>query len=559
MSSLYQGICNGCYQVMQYGSTCKFCGNPLDLIKQRNKSSLNRDQLKAIELVEGVPGEGNPFGSFIFKVQSYPSDLDVIEQVTECCNTEDVYDKMYTLMKNIIRKIQSAKDYYISEIKSGKDDLYDFIPKKIQFYDYEFIKNYINELYSHKLLNDTELKQLNNVVKSNISLDEFDVLKEFFRKKYILRWTPDEVLKGSKRLPGGRIVKYRDALEHQATIKIDIFAPINGRYIEVTNFFILVLTNKSGTRDIYLNVTFDYSNQIKEEIKKYGSRTFYKPFKMAKRMWGLARYLKNYTDLETLTPLFRSGVAILNQVSGEIETMILMLQNIKKPPLKQMLRQIDEFKSRIGFIYEFNFNEINIDDTIDDIVNTKNRGEQIDKLEHLQKYIKELVATKTIEYLTDVGLYPVPSFYLPLEGCGLKDMALDLYKKSANILRSKFCKGKARQLYKGEIHPQCQNFTGPGTRIDLPDVSNYPPYNNIDACSKVHDIEYNEIANEKDPKEKMKKIRFADEKVLQCYDKYPSEQAHDLAKFFISNKVNLENISPSIIKKLLGEQYTGSK
>src|SRR6478736_4727110 len=559
MSSVYQGVCNGCYNVMQYGSTCKFCGNPLDLIKKREKTSLNREQLEAIQLVEGVPGQGNPFGSFIFKVQSYPSDLDVIEQVTECCDTSDVYNKMNTLMKNIIRKVLNTKNAYISEVKTGKDELYDFIPKKIQQYDYGFIKHYIDELYEKKLLNNTEVGYLNNIVKSDISQDEFDKLKEFFRKKYTLRWKPEDVLKGSMKLPGGRVLKYIDALEHKATIKIDVFYPINGRYIEVTNFFVLVLTNETGTHDIFLNVTFDYANQIKEEIKKYNSRTFYKQFKMAKRMWGLARYLKNYNDLETLTPLFRSGVAILNQIAGEVETMILMLQNIPNPPLKQMLRQIDESRSRISFIYEFDFNEINIDDMINDIVHSRNKGEQIKKLEYLQKYLKNIINVKTIEYLKDVGLYPVPSFYLPLEGSGIKDLALSAFKNTSNFFRKKFCSGKARPLYQGEIHPQCQNFTGPGTRIDLPDVLNYTPYNNIEACSKVYDLEYNEIDKIKDPKEKMKQVRFADEKVLKCYDKYPKEQAHNLAKFFISNKVNLENISPSIIKKILGEAYTGSK
>lgn len=412
MSSQYKGLCNNCYQIMEYGSSCKFCGNPLELIKQKLNSSLNRDQLKAIKLIEGQENKGNLFGSFIFKVQSYPSDIDVIEQVSACCQPQDVYERMNSIMKNIIRGILKTKGYYFSEVKTGIDEVYNFIPKKICYYDYEYIRNYIDELYQNKLINNPEMNELKKLVNKNISPDNFDKLKEFFRKKYVIRWTADEVLKGSKKLPGNRTIKYKDALEHKAAVKIDMFAPINNRYIEVTNYFVLVLKDPDKNINLFLNVEFDYENQIKMEIKKYASRTFYKPFKMAKRMWGLARYLKNYKDLELLTPLFRSGIAILNQISSEIETMILMLEKIDNPPINKMMNQIDEFKSRISFVYEFKIHEINIDSLIDDITNSKSKVDKIEKLQFLKKYLTGIVNEQTIEYLKNIGLYPLTDFYL---------------------------------------------------------------------------------------------------------------------------------------------------
>jgi len=114
-----------------------------------------------------------------------------------------------------------------------------------------------------------------------------------------------------------------------------------------------------------------------------------------------------------------------------------------------------------------------------------------------------------------------------------------------------------RYLKEGEIHVMNHNFTGPNTKIGLPEVRNFKPYNNIDACSKVHDIEFNEIFKMPLGKERSEKIREADRKVLECYDKYPNESGYTLAKAGINSKIGLEDLSPTIFDKIMGEDYRG--
>lgn len=114
-----------------------------------------------------------------------------------------------------------------------------------------------------------------------------------------------------------------------------------------------------------------------------------------------------------------------------------------------------------------------------------------------------------------------------------------------------------RYLKKNEIHLMNHNFTGPQTRIDLPEVRNFQPYNNIDACSKVHDIEFNEIFKMPLGRERSEKIREADRKVLECYDKYPNESGYRLAKLGINSKIRLEDLSPTIFDKIMGQDYRG--
>lgn len=455
MCSNYQGTCNNCYKISEYGSGCNLCGGQLELTKVKPKSSLNQDQLKAIQLVEGVKNKAQPFGSFIFKAQTYPSDLDVIELVEACCTKIDVINKMNKIFKNIIKKIKNKRGYYYSEIKAGIDEIYNFLPIKFKDYDFEYIRSYIHDLKNNELLTDDETIILDKLIKKNISKDDFDKLKEFFRKKYTLRWTQQEVLKGEKKLTGDRKIKFKDALTHKSIIKIDTFAPINGRYIEVTNFFILVQVGNNNSKSKFLNFSFDYANQIRAEIKKYNSRTFYKPFKMAKRMWALARYTQKFDDLEKLTPLFQSGTAILNQISSEIETMILMLQKLKSLPKSTILKQIDSFKSRIAFVYEFNVDEIDLDKLIDEITvkYADNKKVQISKLEEIKNYLKYIIINQTIDYLTSVGLYPVPEFYLPNDTSTL----VDGYYKTSNLFYTRASDDLKKNLYNIMSKPLIKN------------------------------------------------------------------------------------------------------
>ena len=68
---------------------------------------------------------------------------------------------------------------------------------------------------------------------------------------------------------------------------------------------------------------------------------------MAKRIWGIARETKNKKILDIMTPLFQSSMARINKIVAEIETIILMAQNIRSMPWMTLLKQIDEFKLRL--------------------------------------------------------------------------------------------------------------------------------------------------------------------------------------------------------------------
>ena len=104
----------------------------------------------------------------------------------------------------------------------------------------------------------------------------------------------------------------------------------------------------------------------------------------------------------------------------------------------------------------------------------------------------------------------------------------DLFIKASNAYRS--TDSRSRPLLRGEYHYGLHNFTGKGTRIDLPAVLNAEPINNVDRVSKIHDLA---LANARTPQEKMR----ADKIAISGYKKYKNENGAAAAIVSIGDKL----------------------
>jgi hypothetical protein len=136
---------------------------------------------------------------------------------------------------------------------------------------------------------------------------------------------------------------------------------------------------------------------------------------------------------------------------------------------------------------------------------------------------------------------------------GGKGILSKAFQKASNIYRRRFCQGKSRPLYEGEYHVPCHNYSGPGTVINA-ETLKWKPYNDIDACSRQHDLDYTEAQKEPDKGKRAKLIRIADEKVLRCYENFPHEQGYRLSKLGIGTKVRAEDFIPKILGEYAGHQ-----
>ena len=154
-------------------------------------------------------------------------------------------------------------------------------------------------------------------------------------------------------------------------------------------------------------------------------------------------------------------------------------------------------------------------------------------------------------FLQKNGYQFLPDFSDNLQAGSL---ATKIFKNVSNAYRKRFCDNRARPLYDGEIHVNCANWEGPGTRIDLPEVRNYPPYNNVDACARTHDLDYEQAGKNLAQKESM--IRSADIKFNNCIDKFPNEHPYyELGKLILL-KTKIEDLLPIFSKTIFGK-YKG--
>lgn len=395
---------------------CNACGGNLNIIKQKNTDSITQQIKKTIQLIMKDPSKAKIFGSFVYKSQYFPSDIDIQEVIDVPLNKqEDIYSQTVNALKKITNDVMNQRGIYFGEIKAGLDNRYNLNIK-----DAYFIKT-IEDMYINGLFIKEEYDYINILYLSHIdkvSCCAYDELEEILRLKKVVRWTQQDIINGYVLLTGDLKMRLIDAVKFNTSIKIDIWAPINGRYIEITNFFILVAYDKETdtVKLLNYNVT-DYVKSMLEQIIKYNTKLFYNPFKMAKRIWGVARETSNITLLNKLTPLFQGDEALLNKIIAEIDTIIMMYDKLKSLPIETILKQIDEFKLRISYIYKIELDSNYVDELIDNILNNKNDKELIiSELKELKTYFKDIINNNTIIYLKNKGLYPVPEYIFEIKG-----------------------------------------------------------------------------------------------------------------------------------------------
>lgn len=372
----------------------------------------------AIKLIAFSYDNAIPFGSYTLKAQPYPGDIDVIEEVAECCSKKEAIKKIVKRFSQIVRKIKCQKNTFITEIKAGLDLLfykiaYDTILLKFRP---EKLKKYIIELYNKKLLSYEEFSEFVKILeKDSYTEEDYEELKNLIREKYIVRWTADEVLEGRKKLIGNRILTFEEAIQQHTITKIDVVRYINEEFKEITNLYMFYYYDSNGERHPLNYEDVDLVAELKVEVKKWSSKYYFKPFKLAKRMFSLSRFFRDIETGNKLVKLFVSDLGAVNKIISELETIKLILERGDYPPIDLIISQIDKMKKVIGSVTS-NYN-LDIKGVIDVLTLLTDGNLKIDEyvktIDNLEEYLKEFIKKNTYNYLTKVNLFPPPKEYLP--------------------------------------------------------------------------------------------------------------------------------------------------
>lgn len=399
-----------------------------DVLQYRDPKSYSQKTKNLINLVT-IQEDIKPVGSQKFKIARYPGDIDLMEPISICCSLEDAIKSIKQSIKRIAIKIRDTPKIYLGDFKAGVDTRYSSLWNigeidaydNIIGYDSQEVRSSIIDLHNNSLLSNTEFQELMKLVKhENISRGDWEKLFKMVKKKYVVRWTLEELIKGRKKL-GPKFQQVTldlgESLKDKTICKLDLWAKVNGNYTEITNFFIISYLDKEG-KEHPVSPTLDgYNERIIKDLKHYGEGSFYKPMKMAKRLWALAVSIDDRKVLKKLYPLFASDASMLYQIIAEIETIEMMLERddlqeklLEDGAYGDLIDQVDEFKMRLSNIYNLVLDDDQLYGLVDDIISFKNNKIRVSKLKKFSNMLQAAVNKYTESYLEEVGLED-PGYY----------------------------------------------------------------------------------------------------------------------------------------------------
>jgi len=397
-------------QIYRMGLLKAFVDTDLNILQFRKTESLTPDIKKIIDILT-IDSKSPPqiVGSFQYKAHEYPSDIDLYEPVHGCCNFDISTKKIAKKIQGMVKKLQAKRFTYIGDFKAGIDNRYfinigsyDPEKNKLKGYDQYKIVERIADIYKQRLLTKTEALDLIQLTYDNPNAYQYQKLRDAVRKRYILRWTTDELLQGSKDLILGEKITLEEAISQGTIVKIDVWALIDDRFMEITNWFLLV-ANIEG-QDIYLSEKPDmYQKSLKREILLFKNPLFKKHMKLAKRMWLYAISEKDSYTIGKLYPLFSSPIAKMNQIQSELEILIGMLKQLKSPPYYLINKQVAMFKTRIGTVPDIYLKDTLSSKIFKYLDNTlsanKDNTQMIENLENALLIIQDIVDRDVKKYL----------------------------------------------------------------------------------------------------------------------------------------------------------------
>lgn len=321
------------------------------ILEKKGDEDYTEEEKKIIDIVT-IHDDTEPVGSFSFRAHKYPGDIDIMEKFEKCCSINDVRFSLVRKIQDIVKNVSSNEDFFIGDIKMGYDTRYSVYIGEIQggeIVDYEegIALKEIENLNNQGLLKRDTYKKMKSLIKVVPSKEEFVELYNMLRELQLLRWSEKEILQGYKDLIGNKRIWLYNAVIQGSIMKIDIWAPMENRYIEVTNWFLIIRKDLQGNAKYLGAELSNYIHGLVNDVIEFRKTN---PMKSAKRLWNIAYYNGDIDLLIKLGPLFSTYSALLYQIKGDLEVLLGILKKVENAPIEYLRSEVEEFKTRL-----FNF------------------------------------------------------------------------------------------------------------------------------------------------------------------------------------------------------------
>lgn len=350
-------------------------------LKYKNKYTELKQSLKKQSLKKQL---SNMKGGIIGQIES--DRIDTVKSDEEIPEIIKNYIKLITIPDTKVIRVGSAM-------------------LKIQPYFSDIdVMNIVHKQSSSDSLVKFFIPNLKNMLKTILSIPNL-FFSDF--KAGGLHWSVEQIMKEKH----GEL-SLHDACFMKDVIKLDIIGPYDGRYLEMSTFFIL----KSSSE--YLNVDSDYFESFKKsllvDIAHYQES---KPFKAVKRVWSLSRITNDTNTMGLLKDVIKSNIALLGQINADIETIILLIEHGSKYDVEFVLNELDGFRERLSTIIDIKLDYEKINLMIDNIglllrfgkdQNFDERNILVENLTRLHNLLLKVINKETLDYLESINYeFPV--------------------------------------------------------------------------------------------------------------------------------------------------------
>lgn len=378
-------------------------------------------------------------GSFKWKPQKYPGDIDMLEFYNiKADSKEKAIDKVVEGLHNVGKDIEKKKSVVLADLKCGLDTRFNIFVENLGRLRNTYVLDDMIPYFEHTILGYNRRVCINELKKLvNLGALSLDIAKEVYQllpKQYmtgdnyvkiykiirrfrLLRWSLHELLNKVKivepRVEGKPqfFINLKTAVTHETPTKLDLWADIRGRWTEVTNIYVFKyfngVINKLEPIGFYFKNTVDEATEL--DIMYYSSPEHEKPYKLAKRIWNRAinkvaqtldeqGNLNPRTDptqmriLELLYPLFSTDISMVGQIMADLELFVEALEK----------------KEKLGLTYNYIYKDIlnKVEDIPEKIFRVmlieRNDSEEIKKkVFDLLQYIYNTTGSDNINYISD--------------------------------------------------------------------------------------------------------------------------------------------------------------
>ncbi len=382
-----------------------------------------------IHLVSYNPTEvPTVIGSYAYRVQKYPADIDIMEDVDTyevqgvwhaATAPAQVINGFAKRIKVIMRNIKDTPQHYLLDFKAGVDARYLFRMGHMQNGYLDLDPNFMQEVTRRReqdLYTDTEYNSIVNLARQPL-LDQhvYDALTKILRKKFILRWTIEDIIRGYLDLPLGARVTLEEALNHRQIVKMDMIAMVGNKFMEVSNIWSLFYMSSITNTYTYMTPLPKLENVPYDIEKLYWSDMFYSPFKVLKRIFSYARlaYLRGDASfaryIQQTVGIVTGDTSLLYQIKSELDTIIAM-HEMNLPQSKTAMRQVDGMKDRLANDLAITGSEMR---TFEGLIDQYVDKGDVDAIESLAAQLKKIINTNALQFMIANNLSPPPFDMLP--------------------------------------------------------------------------------------------------------------------------------------------------